>query len=119
MGWSKLITDEAELSGLPESALAQAQAMAQAKEQDGWLLTLDMPSYLPGADLRRQPRCVKRCTAPSATRASDQGPNAGKWDNSEVMAETLALRHELAQLLGFDTYADKSLATKMAESPSR
>ncbi|WP_250144640.1 M3 family metallopeptidase, partial [Escherichia coli] len=54
-----------------------------------------------------------------ATRASDQGPNAGKWDNSEVMAETLALRHELAQLLGFDTYADKSLATKMAESPEQ
>ena len=38
-----------------------------------------------------------------STRASDQGPNAGKWDNSPVMAEILALRHELAQLLGFET----------------
>ena len=47
MGWSKLITDESELSGMPESALAQAQAQAQAKEQEGWLLTLDIPSYLP------------------------------------------------------------------------
>ncbi|HAI06554.1 MAG TPA: oligopeptidase A, partial [Pantoea sp.] len=50
---------------------------------------------------------------------SDQGPNAGKWDNGPIMAEELALRHELAQLLGFDSYADKSLATKMAQSPSQ
>ncbi len=54
-----------------------------------------------------------------STRASDQGPNAGKWDNSPVMAEILALRHELAQLLGFDSYAFKSLATKMAEDPQQ
>ncbi|MEL5428993.1 oligopeptidase A [Serratia nevei] len=119
MGWSKLITDEAELSGLPESALAQAQAMAQAKEQDGWLLTLDMPSYLPVLTYADNRALCEEMYRAFATRASDQGPNAGKWDNSEVMAETLALRHELAQLLGFDTYADKSLATKMAESPEQ
>ena len=53
-----------------------------------------------------------------STRASDQGPNAGKWDNSPVM-EILALRHELAQLLGFDSYAYKSLATKMAKDPQQ
>jgi len=119
MGWSKLITDEAELSGLPASALAQAQAMAQAKEQDGWLLTLDMPSYLPVLTYADNRALREEMYRAFATRASDQGPNAGKWDNSEVMAETLALRHELAQLLGFDTYADKSLATKMAESPDQ
>ncbi len=119
MGWSKLITDEAELSGLPESALAQAQAMAQAKEQGGWLLTLDMPSYLPVLTYADNRALREEMYRAFATRASDQGPNAGKWDNSEVMAETLALRHELAQLLGFDTYADKSLATKMAESPEQ
>ena len=119
MGWSKLITDEAELSGLPESALAPAPAMAQAKEQDGWLLTLDMPSYLPVLTYADNRALREEMYRAFATRASDQGPNAGKWDNSEVMAETLALRHELAQLLGFDTYADKSLATKMAESPEQ
>ncbi|AIA46170.1 oligopeptidase A [Serratia sp. FS14] len=119
MGWSKLITDEAELSGLPESALAQARAMAQAKEQDGWLLTLDMPSYLPVLTYADNRALREEMYRAFATRASDQGPNAGKWDNSEVMAETLALRHELAQLLGFATYADKSLATKMAESPEQ
>lgn len=119
MGWSKLITNEAELSGLPESALAQAQAMAQAKEQDGWLLTLDMPSYLPVLTYGDNRALREEMYRAFATRASDQGPNAGKWDNSEVMAETLALRHELAQLLGFDSYADKSLATKMAENPEQ
>ncbi|CAI1184231.1 oligopeptidase A [Serratia quinivorans] len=119
MGWSKLITDQAELSGLPDSALAQAQAMAQAKEQDGWLLTLDMPSYLPVLIYGDNRALREEMYRAFATRASDQGPNAGKWDNSEVMAETLALRHELAQLLGFDSYADKSLATKMAENPEQ
>ncbi|CAI1786285.1 oligopeptidase A [Serratia proteamaculans] len=119
MGWSKLITSEAELNGLPESALAQAQAMAQAKEQDGWLLTLDMPSYLPVLTYGDNRALREEMYRAFATRASDQGPNAGKWDNSEVMAETLALRHELAQLLGFDSYADKSLATKMAENPEQ
>jgi oligopeptidase A len=119
MGWSKLITDEAELSGLPESALAQAQAMAQAKEQDGWLLTLDMPSYLPVLTYGDNRALREEMYRAFATRASDQGPNAGKWDNSEVMAETLALRHELAELLGFASYADKSLATKMAENPEQ
>ena len=119
MGWSKLITNVNELSGLPESALAMAQAMAQAKEQEGWLLTLDMPSYLPVMTYADNQALREEMYRAFATRASDQGPNAGKWDNSEVMAETLALRHELAELLGFASYADKSLATKMAENPEQ
>ncbi|GAA3915008.1 MULTISPECIES: oligopeptidase A [Gibbsiella] len=116
MGWSKLITNVDELSGLPESALAAAQAMAQAKEQEGWLLTLDMPSYLPVMTYADNQALREEMYRAFSTRASDQGPNAGKWDNSEVMAEKLALRHEQAQLLGFASYAHKSLATKMAES---
>ncbi|VEB90850.1 oligopeptidase A [Citrobacter koseri] len=55
MGWTKLVTDDAELAGMPESALAAAKAQAEAKEQEGWLLTLDIPSYLPVDDLLRQP----------------------------------------------------------------
>ena len=54
-----------------------------------------------------------------STRASDQGPTAGQWDNSGIMREILDLRSELAQLLGFATYADYSLATKMAQSPQQ
>lgn len=113
------IEDETQLSGLPESALAAAQELAQSKEQSGWLFTLDIPSYLPvmmyadNAELRQ-----KMYTA-YATRASEQGPNAGEFDNSAIMDETLKLRHDLAQLLGFDNYAEESLATKMAQSPQQ
>lgn len=119
MGWSKLITDINQLSGLPESALSAAKQQATAKGQEGWLLTLDMPSYIPvmtycdNRDLRFEFYQAYN------TRASDQGPNAGKWDNTQIIKQILALRDELAKLLGFDTYADKSLATKMAQSTSQ
>ncbi len=119
MGWSKLITDEAQLSGLPESALAAAKAQAEAKEQQGWLLTLDIPSYLPVMTYCDNQALREEMYRAYSTRASDQGPNAGKWDNSEVMTEALALRHEMAELLGFASYAEESLATKMAESPAQ
>lgn len=119
MGWSKLITDINQLAGLPESALSAAKQQATAKGQEGWLLTLDMPSYIPvmtycdNRDLRFEFYQAYN------TRASDQGPNAGKWDNTQIIKQILALRDELAKLLGFDTYADKSLATKMAQSTSQ
>lgn len=119
MGWSKLIADESELAGMPESALAAAKAQAEAKEQQGWLLTLDIPSYLPVMTYCDNQALREEMYRAYSTRASDQGPNAGKWDNGPIMAEELALRHELAELLGFDSYAHKSLATKMAQSPSQ
>ncbi|BDM62805.1 oligopeptidase A [Shewanella sp. NFH-SH190041] len=117
--WSKLITDEAELAGLPDSAKAAAKAMAEAKEQQGWLFTLDFPSYLPVMTYSENRSLREEMYRAYVTRASDQGPNAGEFDNSAVMEEIMALRHELANLLGFASYADKSLATKMAESPEQ
>lgn len=118
-GWHKLVTDEAELAGLPQSAQAAARQLAELKGKDGWLFTLDIPSYLPVmmyADSRAlRAELYKAFT----TRASDQGPNAGKWDNSAIMTELLALRRELAQLLGFANYAELSLATKMADKPEQ
>ncbi len=121
MGWTKLVTDEAELAGMPESALAAAKAQAEAKELEGYLLTLDIPSYLPVMTYCDNQALREEMYRAYSTRASDQGPNAGKWDNSKVMEEILALRHELAQLLGFENYAYafKSLATKMAENPQQ
>ena len=119
MGWTKLVTDEAELAGMPESALAAAKARAEAKELEGYLLTLDIPSYLPVMTYCDNRALREEMYRAYSTRASDQGPNAGKWDNSKVMEEILALRHELAQLLGFENYAFKSLATKMAENPQQ
>ena len=118
-GWTKLITDEAQLAGLPQSAIDAAKAAAQEKEQDGWLFTLDFPSYLPVLTYADDASFREEMYTAFSTRASDQGPNASQWDNSEIINETLALRHELAQLLDFNSFADKSLATKMAENPAQ
>ncbi|MGY6040508.1 oligopeptidase A [Aeromonas sp. AE23HZ002T15] len=114
-GWSKLVTDEAELAGLPASALAAARQMAEHKGQQGWLFTLDIPSYLPVMMYADSRTLRAELYEAFTTRASDQGPNAGKWDNSAIMTELLSLRRELAQLLGFGNYAELSLATKMAD----
>lgn len=119
MGWSKHITDETELSGLPESAMAAAKAAAEAKELDGWLLTLEMPSYIPIMTYCDNKPLRREIYEAFVTRASDRGPNAGKWDNTDLISETLQLRHEVSRLLGFSSYSEKSLATKMAESPTQ
>ena len=119
MGWSKHITDEAELSGLPESAMAAAKAAAEAKELDGWLLTLEMPSYIPVMTYADNKPLRREIYEAFVTRASDRGPNAGKWDNTDLISEELQLRHEVSRLLGFASYSEKSLATKMAESPTQ
>ena len=75
-----------------------------------------IPQLLRGDDLRRQPQPAREVYTAYCTRASDQGPNAGQFDNGPVMAEILELRHELAGLLGYRNFAELSLATKMAES---
>lgn len=110
------IIDEQELSGLPQSALAAAKALAKSKEEDGYSFTLDFPSYLPVMTYCDNRELREKMYSAFVTRASDQGPNAGKFDNSAIMNETLELRHELANLLGFSNYGEKSLATKMANS---
>lgn len=115
-GWVKHITDETALAGLPDSAKAAAAQQAQSRELEGWLFTLDIPSYLPVMMYADSRALREEAYTAFTTRASDQGPNAGKWDNSPLIEEILALRHELAQLLGFANYAERSLATKMAHS---
>ncbi|MDW1613445.1 oligopeptidase A [Vibrio sp. Vb2853] len=119
MGWTKHITDEKDLAGMPESALAAAKAAAEAKELDGYLITLDIPSYLPVMTYCDNQELRKEVYEAYVTRASDRGPNAGKWDNSEIITEQLKLRHEISRMLGFNTYSEKSLATKMAETPDQ
>ncbi|WP_318482391.1 oligopeptidase A [Photobacterium leiognathi] len=116
MAWSKVITDVEQLSGLPESVLLAAQANAEAKGEEGYLFTLDMPSYLPVMTYCDNRELRAEMYEAFGTRASDRGPNAGEFDNTEVIAEKLKLSHELARMLGFNSYSEKSLATKMAES---
>jgi len=119
MGWSKLITDESQLGGLPESALQAAKAAAEAKDQEGYLFTLEIPSYLPVMTYCENRELRAEMYEAFVTRASDRGPNAGKWDNTDLIAEKLKLTHELGRLLGFSSYSEKSLATKMAETPDQ
>ncbi|RUO39578.1 oligopeptidase A [Pseudidiomarina aestuarii] len=118
-GWHCLVTDESHLAGLPDSAIESAAALAREHDQQGWRFGLDIPSYLPVMMYADHQPLREKMYVAFTTRASDQGPQAGQFDNSEIMAETLALRHELAVLLGFNNYAELSLATKMAESPQQ
>ena len=114
--WNKLITDELELSGLPDSARSLAKQTAEREGQQGWLFNLEFPSYYPILTYADNRALRRELYEAYVTRASDQGPNAGQWDNSPVMEKILALRHEAAQLLGYNNYAERSLATKMATS---
>ena len=117
--WSKHITDEKKLAGLPDSAMAMAKQAAEAKELEGWLFTLNFPSYYAVVSYADDRALREEMYQAYSTRGSNQGPNAGEYDNSEVMEDILALRHEVAQLLGFNNYAERSLATKMAETPDQ
>ena len=111
------ITDEARLAGLPEHALHNAHALAKEKNLPGWVLTLEYPCYLAVIASADDRLLREELYQAFATRASDQGPSAGQFDNTNVMEEILALRQEEARLLGFANYAENSLATKMADSP--
>ena len=114
--WKKHVTDEQELDGLPETALAGTADRARAEGLDGWLLTLDFPVYLAVMSHARNRALREEMYRAFTSRASDQGPDAGRFDNGPVMDEILALRDAQAKLLGFGSYAEKSLATKMARS---
>ena len=113
-GWHRPIEDEALLAGLPEAARAMAAQAAAAKGLTGWLFTLEFPSYIAIMTYADNRELRRELYTAYATRASDQGPNAGQWDNTPIMESLLALRHEEAQLLGFRDFAELSLATKMA-----
>lgn len=114
--WKKHIVDKDSLAGLPESALALAEQTARNEDKEGWLFTLDFPSYMPIMQYADDGNLRKEFYQAYVTRASDQGTNKA-WDNSDIMLEILQYRTEKARLLGFESYAHYSLATKMAESP--
>ncbi len=116
--WSKHITDVSELAGLPDSALAQAKQAAEQQNKDGWLITLQFPSFQAVITYDDNRELRREHYEAYVTRASEQGPQNPQWDNTQNMENILALRHEKAQLLGFNNYAELSLATKMAEKPS-
>ena len=114
--WTKHLDEASALAGLPDSALAQLAQAAQAKGLDGWLISLEFPSYYAVITYADDRALREEIYAAYCTRASDQGPQAGRFDNGPLMEQILDLRQELAHLLGFAHYGELSLAGKMAES---
>ena len=114
--WSKHVTDESLLAGLPESARSLAQQTAAQRDLEGWVFTLEFPSYFPILTYADNRELREELYTAFTTRASDQGPHAGQWDNTDTLEQILAMRHEAARLLDYTNYAERSLATKMAES---
>jgi len=117
-GWQEHIEDERDLAGIPESGRSVLREYARARDLGGWLVTLKQPAVQAVLTYADKRSLRERVYWAYQTRASDQGPDAGKFDNSERMEKILALRHEAAQLLGFANAAEESLATKMVETPA-
>jgi oligopeptidase A len=114
--WTRHVTEQAELTGINPVIVEQARVRAAEKRLPGWLFALEQPTYvavITDADSERLRRDFYEAWS---TRASDQGPSAGKFDNTEVITKILALRHEAARLLDFPNYAAYALATRMAPS---
>ena len=114
--WSLLLEEETRLAGVPENYRAMMQEDATAHQQTGWRVNLTPPcvqAILTHAEDRALRREVFEA---HTTRASDQGPQAGQYDNTQLIDTLLELRYEQAQLLGFETIADHALTTRMAQS---
>ena len=116
--WILQIDDPEALKGMPESSLNAAAQSAKQREMDGWLLTLEFPSFHAVMTYADDRALREKVYTAFTTRASDQADNTS-FDNSQNMAEILKLRQEEAQLLGFKHYADYSVDVKMAESPEQ
>jgi len=110
------VADAAELAGLPAHVVARAREAAAARGAAGWHLTLDQPTYVAVLTHADSVALRREFYEAWVTRASDEGPAAGRFDNGPVLTEILRLRHEAAQILGFRNFAEYSLATKMAGS---
>jgi oligopeptidase A len=119
--FSHVVTDEAELAGLPEDVIAAARESAEAAGVAGWKFGLKMPSYLPVmqyADSRSLRETFYRAYATRAAEI-DNGFSKPEWNNGPLIGKLLALRTEEAQMLGYRNYAEVSLVPKMADTPDQ
>ncbi|MDD4978201.1 MAG: M3 family metallopeptidase [Gallionella sp.] len=115
--YTLLVTDQAELSGLPEDALQMAQETATQAQQTGWMFTLKAPSFGPVMQFADNRALREKLYRAYSTRASEFGK--AEHDNTPLMDEIVALRGEEARLLGFANFGELSLATKMADTPEQ
>ncbi|MFQ6023127.1 MAG: oligopeptidase A [Acidiferrobacterales bacterium] len=114
--WELVLSDETELAGLPETARAMARQAAEREGKTGFRFTLDAPSYIAFMTFADNRALREQMYVAYVTRASDEGPQAGRWDNSEIIVRILRLRREAAQLLDFANYAEYSLQTKTVDN---
>jgi oligopeptidase A len=115
--WTLLIEDESELAGIPQDNLQAAREAAQAEDKQGWLFTLQAPSFLPVMQYADNRSLRERMYRAYSTRASEF--DGGQFDNTPLMTDILRLRAQEAELLDFANYAELSLASKMADTPQQ
>ncbi|HEY0339080.1 MAG TPA: M3 family metallopeptidase, partial [Burkholderiales bacterium] len=115
--FSHYVTEPAELAGIPEDVLQAARQAAKTDEREGWKFTLHAPSYLPVLQYADNRALRELMYRGYVTRASEFGKP--EWNNTPLITDILKLRREMAQLLGFKSYAEYSLAPKMADSPQQ
>ena len=117
--WGKHVPDEALLAGVPDGTKEAMARAAKEKKLDGWYVTMHAPIYVSVITHATNRELRKELYIAYNTRASDQGPLAGKWNNMPLVAKILALRDEKAKLLGFRSYAEFALQKRMAPSVER
>ena len=110
-----LITDESQLSGLPEGAMEAAKQLAESKNKEGWLFTLDYPSYIAFITYADNRELRKKITLA----AGSKGFNNDALDNQDIVLKITKLRFERAQLLGYKTHAHFVLEERMAKTPEK
>jgi len=110
-----LITDEDDLSGLPESIVEMATQTAQSKSKEGWLFNLQYPSYVPFLKYADNRKLREQIFRASSSRAN----HGNEHDNNAYIRRIVELRLEKAQLLGFKSHAEYKLQERMAETPEK
>jgi oligopeptidase A len=114
--WQHHVVSAADLNGLNAQIIAQAQANAAEQHLPGWLLKLDQPTYLAVMTTAESRNLRRTFYEAWHTRAAAPGPEGQIWDNSAVIEQILALRHHIATLLGYESFAHYALATRMARN---
>lgn len=109
------ITNEADLKGLPEGAIEMARSLAESKEKEGWIFTLDFPSYLPFVTYADNRELRKEITIAAGKKAFQNN----EFDNQEITLQIAKLRYERANLLGYKTHAHFVLEERMAQNPNQ
>ena len=109
------ITNESDLKGLPEGTIEAAKSLAKSKELEGWIFTLDFPSYIPFVTYADN-RELRKEIAIAAGKKAFQG---NEFDNKEITLKIAKLRYERANLLGYETHAHFVLEERMAQNPDK